>query len=222
MALTEGSSVRRLAVGCAVVVLAFGAGHLSGRDRGGEVSGAVGDVGGRGSPVVDDFSTSRGQFGLGETPTGQPWRQVEGSWTVRNGLAHGAGPNGVTVTSVDPGGPVGLIQVVVGDLVAGSGVVFRFGDTQNHWALLAAPGVARWNLVKTVNGERIDVESYGPARVDAGTALIIRLAGDQIEIEIDGSVVGDVTDPDLADRNAVGFFIPDGGQATFDQLVASA
>jgi len=82
--------------------------------------------------------------------------------------------------------------------------------------------VARWNLVKTVNGERTDVESYGPARVDAGAALIIRLDGDQIEIEIDGTVVGDVRDPDLADRNAVGFFIPDGGQASFDQLVASA
>ena len=218
LALMEGSSVWRLAVGCAAVVFAFAAGHLSARDGGGDASG---DAGGRGSPVVDDFSTGRGRFGLGETPTGQPWRQVEGRWTVRNGLAHGVGRDGATITSVDPGGPVGLIQVVVGDVVAGSGVVFRFGDAQNHWALLAAPAVAL-ELVKTVNGERTDVESYGPARVDAGTALMIRLAGNQIEIQIDGSVVGDVTDPELADRNAVGFFVPDGGQASFDQLVASA
>ena len=216
LALMERSSVRWLAVGCAAVVFAFAAGHLSARDGGGDESG---DVERAGSPVVDDFSTGRGQFGLGETPTGQPWRQVEGRWTVRNGLAHGAGRDGVTIASVDPGGSVGLIQVVVGDVVAGSGVVFRFGDTENHWALLAAPAVARWNLVKTVNGERTDVESYGPARVDAGTALIIRLDGDQIEIEIDGTVVGDVRDPDLADRNAVGFFIPDGGQASFDQII---
>ena len=76
--------------------------------------------------------------------------------------------------------------------------------------------------MKTVNGDRTDVESFGPARVDAGTALIIRLAGDQIEIQIDGSVVGDVTDPELADRNAVGFFVPDGGRASFDQIITGS
>ena len=48
---------------------------------------------------------------------------------------------------------------------------------------------------------------------------MLRFDGDRIEVEIDGVALGDMSDPDLQDKNRVGFVVPAGARAAFDQIV---
>ena len=112
-----------------------------------------------------------------------------------------------------------FVQVIVGRVVAGSGVVFRYENPSNYWSLLASPLGGRWSLVKVVDGDQTVLESYGPAATGRGTTVMLRFDGDRIEVEIDGVALGDMSDPDLQDKNRVGFVVPAGARAAFDQIV---
>jgi len=169
-------------------------------------------------PVVDTFSTDRGD-GLWRSELDQEWRQIGGTWQASRGRATGQARDGAAIATLDPEGSLTFVQVIVGRVVAGSGVVFRYEDPSNYWSLLASPLGGEWSLVKVVDGDQTVLGSYGPAPTERGATVMLRFDGDRIEVEVDNVELGGLSDSDLQDKNRVGFVVPAGATATFDQIV---
>jgi hypothetical protein len=175
------------------------------------------------SVIVDSFGRPN-RVGLGPAETGGRWASVSGSWTTAAGKARLQKPaaKGPNIAVVDVQAPNGLVQATVGHVGAGSGIVFRYANPFNHWALVAAPRFATWSLQRVIDGERTAVRRIGPASTADGTSILIRNGSDTIEVIIDGRLVATVRDRNLNDATRSGLFVAEGvTDASFDAFTAT-
>jgi hypothetical protein len=110
--------------------------------------------------------------------SGRQWRAVAGTWVIYDGrlaldradprtnmLVTHAGSNNYTVIAD---------TVVVGE---GIGLLFRYSDPSNYWAITEVPGVATWSIVRVIDGAATQVASTGPETC-CGRHVAVSTGGD--------------------------------------------
>ncbi len=188
------------------MVLLLGAGlYLGSRSDTERVSAVIAELPST-ERVFDDFVRNDAAQ-LGEIVSGEtPWSTVGTEFSVGDGQAMiGAGADGERgIAIVDTGWSDATIGATVATAPVGTGLVFRFVDIFNYWALTAAPDFGTWNLVLVVDGETIRSEATGLSSTDPGVRLSIRLEGPEIQIFVDGSPMLTIIDPSFETATSAG------------------
>lgn len=173
--------------------------------------------------AIEEF----GQSGrLDELVTTLGWTTPLGAWTVNAGTVALAESPGLApaIAFTGLGASDGLIQVTLTQVASGAGLIFRYVDVQNYWAVTAVPGFVTWNVTKVVDGRPSIVANLGVAPVDPNTTIGVILEGDQIVVLANGRPYATLRDDDLIDGQAAGLFAagPDALPAQWDDFLVIA
>ena len=184
--------------------------------RGGEATAAV-------LGTTDGFERA-GALTLGPLTSDRDWLPVAGTWGIDDGDARVVRPvEARNHALVRLGAGDGAVQARIEHITNGAGVVFRFQDPFNYWAVVAAPSVGTWNLVRVENGESTVLGNTGPSAVADGTTVAARFDGDDIEVMVNGEVRLAAADGFLSDQGRVGLTVRggDAAEARFDDVVVA-
>jgi hypothetical protein len=112
------------------------------------------------------------------------------------------------------------LQLRVAKVVEGAGLVFRYRDQRNFWAVVAVPDFATWALVKVTDGRQVAIANTGFSRLDDGTVLGVRSFGDTLDVVLGGRVARTVVDGSFRDGPMAGMIAagPDAAGARFDDF----
>jgi hypothetical protein len=138
--------------------------------------------------VLDRFDES-----FGRTLTGQSWAVEAGDWQVRDGeLAAERSPEREVggddvapgaLATIDPGRADGELTVRMPNASKGSGVVFRYQDPENYWAVVAEPVRNQWWVERIVDGVAQNVYNlWGEPAVNA--RVRVTLAGHRLLVAV--------------------------------------
>lgn len=175
---------------------------------------------------TESFERPDNRTDLGEFVGQRPWQVDAGTWGIDDNSAYVSEPGDArNFAVVGLGRGDGGAQVRMPQVVAGSGLAFRYRGPFNYWAVVAVPDFATWNVVKVVDGKQEVVDNTGPeSPVRNGTTIAVRLAGETIDVIVDGRVRVRIQDDTFSDAGKVGMTTPkgdDGMLARFDDFVAS-
>lgn len=167
---------------------------------------------------LDAFNRPDDPVRLGATPGGAPWRAVTGTWGVLDEAAYVSAPTGGTSLAVlEPGRPPAAAQVRAAAVTSQAGLVFRYQDRANYWALVALPHYGTWAVLRVVGGKQDVVANTGVVPTSAGTLVGVVLHGPVVDVAINGRVVRTLADPALVGATGVGLATggTSAGQARF-------
>ena len=173
--------------------------------------------------LLDSFDRSSvGNLGA-ESPTGMIWLSLGDGFNLRDGLAIvNSNSQGETAMAlVDTKWADAEIGATAGNVVAGSGIVFRFQDLQNFWSLVAVPDFATWNLQLYRDGEIAGVWKSGLSSVEPGTELSVVTIGDDIHVSINGEQSISIVDPTFRSATVAGLISTTGSGASFSVFGAN-
>lgn len=174
--------------------------------------------------TVDPFERSNQAAGLGTIPDGPAWFADTGTWGISDGQAYLSAPaNGRNHAVVDLGQPEGSVQATLPRVVNGTGLVFRYRNPFDYWAVVAVPAYATWAVVRVQGGQEEVVANTGLSPIADGTTVAVRLDGDAIDIVLDTRVTRTITDAVVGRATKVGMTaqaIPgiDAASARFDDF----
>lgn len=174
--------------------------------------------------LIDTFSNTEGENGVGVTDNGRPWRAVSGDWRVSQGElgVSAASKAGASIVVADVGAPNFSVRVEASKVATGAGLVFRYAGPNNFWSLTAAPKSATWTLTKYSQGQASVPIKLGTAHVRDGTTVTVSANGGQITVYIDDVELKTINDEASKEATQVGLIAsgPDRGSARFDDFVA--
>jgi hypothetical protein len=132
-----------------------------------------------------------------------------------------AGPN---LAIAEIGHSDASLSVRVARVTNGAGLVFRYRDRDDYWAVVAVPGYGTWSVVRTVDGKKESVGSTGLSAVQDGTTIGVTTHGGTIEVLVNGNVTTVISDPALGDATMAGMTVDgsDAAQARFDDFSYAA
>jgi hypothetical protein len=107
----------------------------------------------------------------------------------------------------------GLVEVTMPVVEAGAGLVFRYLDPDNFWAVIADPEAGNWAIWKTIDGEATPVDTVEASTADGVTVTTIQ-TDRTLRILIDGEDVLLLEDGALSDRLQGGLLGPADGDGT--------
>jgi hypothetical protein len=118
---------------------------------------------------------------------GPMWRAVTGTWGVEDGKAYVARrATDDNVAVLDPAVRGSTASVTVSGELDGAGLVFRYRDESNYWALSAAPRGVRpdgvWQVVKVIDGRPEIVGQFGKATPGAPARINVESSGDDLYV----------------------------------------
>jgi hypothetical protein len=160
--------------------------------------------------VIDTFDRANDPASLGDAGEGGTWEPVSGTWGIRDDAAATAGGqgDGPFIAAVPGGRGDGLTEVTMTVVEEGAGLIFRYLDPQNYWAITANPGVGTWTVTRVIDGTSEPVgDLAGPTADD--TTISVEQKGTNLRFLLDGTEYLAVTDGALADELAGGL-IADG------------
>lgn len=209
-------------------------------------------VGGAGSPVVDDTTADGGApaspsqaevvqvlgtvdpferpnqaTDLGTMPDGPAWFPDTGTWGISDGRVYLSAPvNGRNQAVVDLGQSDGAVQATLPKVVNGAGLVFRYRNPFDYWAVVAVPAYATWAVVRIQGGQEKVVANTGLSPVADGTTVAVRLTGDVIDIVFDTRLTRTITDVAVGTATKVGLTAQampgvDAASARFDDVTVA-
>lgn len=157
--------------------------------------------------VVDTFDRDAPGPSLGPADSLQTWRTVGGVWAVEDRAA------GV-VEAPERGAPLAVLNtamadvrvaVTLTDIEPGSGLVFRYENVFNHWAVKAQPNFATWSVEKVVDGTVTSVGTVGRLTFDQEeTRLEVSVFRDRIQFFVNGRPASTYFDLTHADATVAG------------------
>ena len=169
--------------------------------------------------ILDDFERPDGV--LGDDESADPsWSVLGPELMITSGRVVSDGSDQSSLAVTETGWADVSLGLVVDDAPAGSGLLFRFVDLNNHWSLVAAPDFATWNLVLTVDGETTQSLATGLSSNTSGTRLAVLAQGPEIRVFVNGQPVGSMVDPTFQTATAAGILAPSGAVASFDEFFA--
>jgi len=176
-------------------------------------------------PIFDSFDRTDSPGSLGPPSSGGPeWRADAGTWGVQGGQAQlSAAVGGPNVAVINAGGPDGVAEVRVAKVTNGAGMVFRYRDSGDYWAVVAVPAYATWAVVKVAGGKAQTVANTGLSPTQDGTRVGMRGQGEAVDVTLDGVVAVTVADPTLKDGPLSGVTVQgaDAQVARFDDFAAA-
>jgi hypothetical protein len=167
--------------------------------------------------LLDSFEGSNaGKLG-DESRAGMVWLSLGDGFDVRDGLAivNSSSQGETTMALVDTKWADAEIGATAGNVVTGSGIVFRFQDLQNFWSLVAVPDFATWNLQLYRDGEIAGVWKSGLSSVEPGTELSVVTIDDEIHVFIDREQRISIVDPTFRAATVAGLISTTGSGASF-------
>lgn len=167
---------------------------------------------------VDEFD--RSGPGLGEGGPIYRWIALSGTWDVIEEEAAATFHEGFATYAVtDVGAKDGTAEVTVAQMADGAGVVIRFIDPDNHWALRAIPSFGGWQLVKVTNGEVTTVADVAGSTT-SGVRVGLRNTANTVSVVVDGEVLASVEDATHTGVTQVGLTMkgPQTSLARFDDF----
>lgn len=186
-------------------------------------AGEVVQVGG----TLDAFERPNQATGLGTMPEGPAWFADTGTWGISDGQAYLSAPaNGRNHAVVDLGQAYGAVQATLPKVVNGAGLVFRYRNPFDYWAVVAVPAYATWAVVRVQGSQEEVVANTGLSPIDDGTRVAVRLDGDDIDIVLDTQVVRTITEAVVGTATKVGMTaqaLPgiDAASARFDDFAVA-
>jgi hypothetical protein len=89
---------------------------------------------------LDSFDRPDDALGLGAVPGGPQWEAAADTWGIAANQAYVVTPAaGRNIAVVELGQEEGAVQVRIPKMTAGAGIVFRYRDPSNYWAVFARP-----------------------------------------------------------------------------------
>lgn len=165
--------------------------------------------------VVDTFDRSE-PVGLGVTGTGDGWVIASGEWTIADHVARlkQPAPNDAPNVAVVPHGEGdGIMEVTMTAVEPGAGLVFRYADPANYWAITAVPSAGSWTLSRRVEGiDEVVADVPGPTT--DGTTVTIIQTGATMRVLLDGSDYLSLSDRTFARQLQAGLIAPAGSRGT--------
>lgn len=172
--------------------------------------------------VIDTFDRSDAPNDLGETGTGQPWEAVSGTWGIEEDRAvtGGGSEQAPNMAVVADGTGDGLTEVTMMVVEEGAGLVFRYLDPDNYWAVTANPGVGSWSLTRVIDGQAEVVgEAAGPT--NDGVTVSVTQDGSIVRLLLEGDEYLSVTDAALGEQLQGGIIASPSttGEARWDRFL---
>ncbi len=153
----------------------------------------------------DDFWRNGTPTPLGTDSSRMRWMTPNSTWTVSSGSAYVSIPGFSRSLAVsDMPRAEGAVDVRMTRVTQGAGVVFRYRDPDNYWAVVAVPGYATWAIVNVVEGREAVIANTGLSPIADGTTVTVRTKGDAVDVAFNSSVVRSFTDGTLSDATGVG------------------
>lgn len=169
--------------------------------------------------VVDTFDRADADD-LGSADTGEEWSTASGSWAVVNEQAASTDARARPAIAVIEGGTANrLTEASMMVVESGAGIVFRYRDPQNYWAMTADPEVGSWIITRVADGQDSVIAEVAGATAD-GTAIGVAQRGPELQILVDGQERTRITDPTLSGQARSGLISPAGaaGDARWDRF----
>jgi hypothetical protein len=172
--------------------------------------------------VVDSFDRADDPESLGEADLGGPWEAVAGTWGIRDNRAvtsAAEGQDGPSLAIISGGPANRLTEVTLSVVEAGTGLVFRYQDPQNYWAVTADGGGASWSVVQVTEGQLAVVATIDePAR--DGTTVSVSQRPNRLRFHFEGVFTTQIDEPALPDERQSGLIlIPgSGGEPQWDRF----
>jgi peptidoglycan/LPS O-acetylase OafA/YrhL len=144
----------------------------------------------------DPFDGSVAPIGTAADAGDQGWQVVSGTWTVDDGraaTAPGGGP-AARIALAPQTTNDGLVEVNLDVPAVGAGLVFRYANPSNFWAITADPDTLTWSVVQRVDGADTAVTSF-VAPVFHQVTVTVTLSGETIRFLVNGVERGRVLDP---------------------------
>jgi hypothetical protein len=175
--------------------------------------------------IYDRFDRADAAQAIGTSETGQAWTIVGAPWGVQDRQASiGAADSGKrTVAVIGLGTGDGNAQVTLTKVASGAGLVFRYRDAFNFWAITASPKFGTWNIVKVVNGQPTNIDNVGKASVDDNTTIAAKFQGNHIVFSLNGKEIKTLEDSTFATERYAGMVAvaDDAHEARFDNFVGN-
>jgi hypothetical protein len=140
--------------------------------------------------VFDTYRRADNAVSLGQSDSGKSWVSRIGTWGVKGGEAYVATPKPrrYNLAVVDMHTGDGTVQVTLAQVVEGAGLVFRYQNSLNYYALVAAPKFATWGLQRVYHGKVSSLGRLGLVPVQNQTTISVLLRGPEIDIAVDGQL----------------------------------
>lgn len=183
--------------------------------------GSAGDLAGARAPSIRVTIPGIGPIALGSAGGGR--------WQERNGQIEATRlptSRAALLVAVAPAS-VGLAWGVSGRSVStkpGTGLVIRYRDASNFWALRYGADFASW-LVERVEGGMVTyVGTIGPAAIDPEQVVTLETEGPVLRVILGGRKAFELTDPFLSTERGFGVSArgTEGGQRWADLRVTKA
>jgi len=162
--------------------------------------------------LVDSFERHDRLSGLGHSQGGPRWTEVLGTWGISDSKALVTRPDVQTNVVVgNMPSSVGTVQVKLGSVVDGAGLVFRYQSPGAYWELIASRTYLTWQVNKVTDGKPTFVAntgSYSP--VTNSVTIAVRNRGGLIEVSIDGHLRRTVFDQYLSTATGAGMVVTRG------------
>lgn len=157
--------------------------------------------------ISDSFDEGAGSLD-GRALQGAPgisWQTQSGRFEIRNGVL--VADEAPAVATIAGTGPISSIAATFEAVNPGTGLVVRYQDAENYWALTAAPDFGTWVLDRIVDGATSRVASTG---YSGGDTVEVVLVGSTIQLWVEGLLRATVRDGALADSTTAGLIIARG------------
>lgn len=177
-----------------------------------------------GDAISDDFDrglTSDLFLGPGSSSSDFDWSTLgDGGWVAAaDGVARvGNGPQGNSLALVDAGQPDYAVVVTAAQAANNSGLVFRYQDVNNFWAVQAAPGFGTWNVIRYEGGVEAFKESVGLRNVSPGTRIAVSVLGPSVRVFIDGVEVWSQPSDSFRSSQLIGLIAENSSRAAYDDF----
>lgn len=171
--------------------------------------------------TADSFDRPDNPASLGSSSPAMPWRAVAGTWGIvanEAALTNPAPDKSIAIVPLSAGD--GAVQVRLPKMANGAGLVFRYRDNRNYWAVVAIPPYATWAVLKTVDGVTSTVRNTGLSATQDGTTVAVRMIAKTIDVAIGGEIKTTITDGALLQAPMVGMIVrgPNPGDPRFDDF----
>ena len=175
-------------------------------------------------PVVNDpFDRDDNPDGLGRAATAQQWNEVHGQWAISQRQAEltSPGQGGAPAIAVTAGAEGdGLTEATLPVVESGAGLVFRYRDPANYWAVLPDVATGTWSVYKTIDGATELVDEVSASTANGVTITVIQ-GPVKVRILVEGEDVLLVNDVALARQLQGGLIAPadSDGTARWDRFL---
>lgn len=170
---------------------------------------------------VDTFGPPNATLVLGAALGEPAWKAVTGTWGVVDQQAYVRSPvPGRNLAVIDVGQPDGAAQVTLASAANQAGLVFRYQDPRDYWAVVDVPYYGTWAIDLVQDGRARAVANTGLSAVRSGTQVGVVLNGPTIQVVVNSRVMRTVSNPALDNATMVGMTVdgPDAPAARFAEF----